>query len=163
MLQSASREVGTANAPSDDPRRVRLYLLAPVIFFLIPAIIEFGSLVSATAALNDVAVEGAQVAALGATPARIERAVVDSSSRIDADQVYTATWRRAPNGRQDESSVWHILADTGVENDAAAGEQIRVELTYSHRLLLGGLSGPFLGAAEDNTVRLTARAEVVRK
>lgn len=163
VLHLAERDLRREQGVAREPRQARLYLLAPVALILIPAIFEFGSLISATIALNGVAGEAAEVAVLGGTPSRIEVAVTTSDSRIDTRGVSTLFWRRSPDEAQGDSSAWQILGDAGAVNDAMVGDQIRVQLTYSHRLLLGGLSAPFLGATEDGTVELRATTEGVRR
>ena len=163
MLQWASREVEGHRSDTTDPRRVRLYLLAPVVFFLLPAIFEFGSLVSTTVALNSIAAEAAEVARLGGTPYRIQASIMDDrhAGRVNVGKISAIFWRRGAD--EGEGSTWHFLGEAGAENDAESSDYILIELTYPHRLLLGSLSAPFFGAKGDNSVELVARAHVVRK
>jgi hypothetical protein len=163
MLQWAAWEVRGCSSPGRNPRDARLYLLVPVIFFLVPAILEFGSLLGATLSLNRLASEAVEVAMVGGSPCRVQEAVNVPCKHLSTRMISVISFHRAAQSPDADAGAWHFLGEAGVENNAGAGDLIMIELQYQHRLLFGSISAPFFGAGNDNTVRLTARAEGLRR
>jgi len=153
----------TSTQRSDDTSGARVVLLVVALLLLLPGMIEFGLLVQTTKSLNHVAAQVAEVAAAGATPARMDAQVVSCASGINPMRISCTYLRRSWDQAQERWGPWRMLGAKGAENDAGAAEQIRVRLEYPHKLILGQLSGRLLDASEDHTVVLQATVDTARR
>lgn len=163
MLHREASGMRRQRDQSHDPRKVRLYLLVPVLFILVPAILEFGLLLGATLSLNRLGADASEVAMVGGSPCRIAEAVQVSCRHLATHKISLVCYRRDASLETATRGAWYFLGETGSENDARPGDEIMVELEYAHRLLFGSLSAPFFGAGPDGRVRLRAATEVIRR
>lgn len=139
-----------------------LALALPLLILLLLAIAEIGLMVADSLALANACREAARAAAVGRTTSEI-RAVVTASlppaMAVRAPEV-TLERRSLSAGTWSE---WFPLGDTTAGdlavNDAPTGAQVRVSLTYPHRLI----SGPLLSSAlPDGTITMRAASVMLR-
>ena len=163
MLHSVVTKQQGQSADGQYVCRVRLYIVVPLALLILPAVVEFVWLVRANVELNSAAARAAEVAKVGGTPDQLRASLSVSCDRIDWRRVTFRISRQSADDLTHGSTAWRVLGVSGPQNDAMPGEQIRVEVGYSHQLLVGHLSGFFLGADESNQIPLEARAEVLRR
>jgi hypothetical protein len=111
---------------------VEFALVAPLLIFLLFGIIEFGVMVKDVVGLNQAAREGARVAAVGATPTTLDNRVIATAPGIPGDQIVTLYEYRSYDEDTGTWSSWTALGTVDGENDASAGDQIKVSLVYPH-------------------------------
>lgn len=139
---------------------VELALALPLLLLLLLAIAEIGLMVADSLALANACREAARAAAVGRSTSDI-RAVVTASlppaMTLPAPEVTLE--RRSLSGGV--WSDWTALGDTmagGLAiNDAPTGAQVRVSLSYPHRLI----SGPLLGSALPDGILTLRTASVM--
>jgi Flp pilus assembly protein TadG len=162
------RRVTQLDSTNCDERRkgtltVELAIILPVILFLLFSILEMGFMVKNRAELGQAAREAARLAAVGATPTRMDAGVQSALATIPADDVQ-ATYEYRP-WDEDASSwgSWTTLGTDGDHNNAETGDQVRVRLNYQHPLLVPGLMGPVLSADENGERQLSASSVMMRE
>ena len=124
---------------------VELALVGPLLIFLLFGIIEFGLILKDVVGVNQTAREGARCAAVGSPPSTITTRIRAAAPTITTANLTTAYAYRRFNSISGTWTAWTTLGTSGTENDAKAGDQIRVSLTYPHQLVTGGL---FSGLAD---------------
>ena len=164
MSRRKSSAVQSCDLGSVAPLGTRDLALAiiPVVLILLPGILEFGSMLRATIALEREARSVARMAADGAPPRQIVATVKQRRGAVDGRFVecdILCNHRDPVSGRW---CGWRRPGSAEATNDAAVGDRIIVRLTYDHVLLLGGISRPG-PAVEDGSVRLDSVVEVLRK
>ncbi|MGD9495167.1 MAG: TadE/TadG family type IV pilus assembly protein [Armatimonadota bacterium] len=151
------------------PRRgsvtVELAMVVPLLVFLLFAILEFGLLVQRRSELGQAAREGTRQAAVGATPTRIAAEVASVTGTLDPALLTQSYTFRVWNAATSTWGPWQTLGvnDTGTENNASSGNQVRVRLEYRHRLLLPGLMGQVMHADEDGYLTVVAATVMMRE
>jgi Flp pilus assembly protein TadG len=140
-LSPARRKRGVAT--------VEMAIVAPLLIFLLFAIVEFGVLMRDIISVHEAAREGARAAVVGATLSTAKARAVSAALPLEV----------SPDDVDVESRSWDFdtgdwaadfapLADGGAANPASPGDQIRVTVAYQHKILLPGLFG---GWADDWT------------
>ena len=126
---------------------VEFAMLLPLLLVLLFGIIEFSLIFKDVMTLNHAARESARKATMGASTTEITDLIEAMCSNLDASQVNIGLEYRTYSGGW---GGWQQLADVttgeGLENNAPVGAQIRVTLTYPHRLIFVGW---FPGLADD--------------
>lgn len=138
-------------------------LVAPLLMFLLFSIIEFGFLVKNRAELGQAAREGARLGAVGSTPTHITSGVHSSCTTIVQDRLTTSYQFRAWDEDAQTWGSWQTLSEVAGENNAENGDQIQIQLTYNHQLLVPGLMGPVLNADENGYISLQATSVMMRE
>ncbi len=113
--------------------------------------------------LQHVAREAARVAAVGASPSRIDAYIDSCAPAMNTDQITRSYARRSWDQAAGTWSAWVPLGTDGLANDAESGDQVRVTLDYSHPLVAGSLFADALNASDDNRVTLTASVVSLRE
>ena len=142
---------------------VEFALVAPLLIFLLFGIIEFGIMVKNVVGLNQAAREGARVAAVGAAPATLDNRVIGSAPGIPGDQIVTLYEYRSYDESTSTWSSWTALGTVEGENDASAGDQIKVSLVYPHSLVTGQLFAGLADNPEQGTIDLHAAIIMMRE
>lgn len=142
---------------------VELAVVLPLVCLLLFAIIEFGLLFKDALVLQQAVREACRAAAVGATPAKIERVLRNRAVTLNANSVEIDLDYRVRQGGQ--WSEWTTLdySDDGEENDAPPGAQIRVRAHYNHPLVTGGLVAALFSSSDSTGVPLSAVAVVRRE
>lgn len=155
-----SRRTGTASA---GVTTVELALVAPLLIFLLFGIIEFGLMVKDVVGLNQAAREGARVAAVGYTTANVDTRVASAAPTLRGENIVTLYERRSFDQTSGTWSAWTALGVADGENDATAGDQIKVTLTYPHALVTGRLFSGLADDPEQGTITLRAVIIMLRE
>lgn len=142
---------------------VELAVLLPPLLALLFGTLEIGYMARQSQALSHVAREAARVAATGATMSRIQANTIGVAPSLDPRNIQTSIQYRHWDDAGGAWGSWATLADDGVENAAATGDQIRVGLQYSYELATGGLFAGLLNASEGNVVTVSSTIVVVRE
>jgi Flp pilus assembly protein TadG len=141
-------------------------LVAPVLIMLLFGIIEFGLVIKDYLGINQAAREAARTAVVGGTVAAIDARLDGSAPTIDTSQISRTYEYRTFSDSTGMWSEWMALADVGsgsdVQNCAPEGAQVRVSVSYPHRLLTGPLFGRLADDPDTGTMILTA-AMVMRR
>ncbi|MGD9495783.1 MAG: hypothetical protein AB7Y46_05680 [Armatimonadota bacterium] len=116
---------------------IELGLLLPGLVLLLLGMIELGLFARSVVVLHRLAGEAAQAAAAGAAPAAIDARIGASAGGLRSGTLARMYCRRTPSA--DGSGQWRPLRGAGETNDAAAGDELMVEVLYPHRLLTGRL------------------------
>jgi hypothetical protein len=125
---------------------VELAMVAPLLIFLLFGIIEFGLMVKDLVGVNQAAREGARSAAVGATPATLDSRIAGAAPTINTGNLNLTYHYRSFDENAGTWGSWQTLGADGAENNAQAGDQIRITIQYPHQLVTGGL---FAGLADD--------------
>ncbi len=125
---------------------VELAMVAPLLIFLLFGIIEFGLMVKDLVGVNQAAREGARSAAVGATPSTLDTRIAGAAPTINGADLSITYDYRAFDESTGTWGSWTTLGTDGGENNAEAGDQIRITINYPHQLVTGGL---FAGLADD--------------
>lgn len=154
-LSSTRRKRGVAT--------VEMAIVAPLLIFLLFAIVEFGVLMRDIISVHEAAREGARAAVVGATvstaKARAQSAALPIDVSLDDVVVESRSWD-FDTGTWGESFA--ILNDSGGTNEALPGDQIRVTVTYQHKILLPGLFGGW-ETEEGSGEKLVRAATIMRR
>ncbi|MFW6438098.1 MAG: TadE/TadG family type IV pilus assembly protein [Armatimonadota bacterium] len=142
---------------------VELAIILPVVLFLLFSIIELGLMIKKRTELGHAARESARLAAVGSTPTRMSEGVNSSLTTTRTDGVVRDYQYRRWDEETGTWGNWTTLGVDGTENNAAAGDQIRVRIDYDHGLLVPGLMGPVLNADDDGNVHLSGAAVMMRE
>ncbi len=121
-------------------------MVAPLLIFLLFGIIEFGLMVKDLVGVNQAAREGARSAAVGATPASLTTRIAGAAPTINPANLELVYHFRSFNQTNGTWGPWQVLGTDGSENNAKAGDQIRISVNYGHQLATGAL---FAGLADD--------------
>jgi Flp pilus assembly protein TadG len=145
---------------------VEVAMVAPLLIVLLFGIIEFGLMVKDLVGVNQAAREGARAAAVGAIPSEIETRIIESAPTIDTSLLtrqYEYRSYSSSSGWTEWATLGTYVADNGMtENNAEAGDQIRVTLTYPHQLVTGGLFASLADDPESGAITLHT-AIVIRR
>lgn len=153
-----------AGSPRQGTASVELAVVLPVLVLLLFGSLEVGMLVKASMTVNRVANEGARMAGVGASPARISAHIASSATGLDFDQIITRYEYRQWDTATSAWGNWTTLGTDPLnpaDNDAPMGAQVRVTLQYPYDLIFRGLLGRELGAA-DGGIILPASVITVR-
>lgn len=136
---------------------VEFALILPLFLGLLFSIIEFGFIFRNQLEEQQAAREGARVAAVGKTTTEIRSRITGSLSNLDPTRLTTTLQYRTYSGGW---SSWYTLGDdtttVPAANNAPQGAQVRVRLTYNHRLLTGQLFARMIGKPGATTINLFA-------
>lgn len=142
---------------------VELALVLPIVLLFLFGIIEFGMLFKDSLMLQNGARAGAREACVGSTPSRVQEAALSAARSLDADKLDVVMEYRARTGSGWSEWMPLELNDDGTANNAPRGAQIRVQLSYTHSLLTGGLFSWLATDPETNSVSLTASSVARRE
>ncbi len=154
---------GKSVRPQRGTATVELALVIPLLIFLLFSIIELGFLVKNRTELGQAAREGARLAAVGGTMARVDAGVHAALQSIRTETLDHSCDSRIWDESAENWADWEPMATEGDGNNAPRGAQIRVRLEYQHQLLVPGLMGPVLSANEHGEVRLSASSVMMRE
>lgn len=123
-------------------------------------IIEAGTLVGDVVALRQAAREGVRSAAVGATPAAIDQRVAAAATMDPGGVTVLCEYRT--NDQDGAPGQWTALGAQDGENNAGAGDQVRVTLTFSHRLIAGRFFS-FMADQPGGTTRSVSASVTMRR
>lgn len=135
---------------------VEMAVLAPLLIYLLFAIVEFGVMLGDVVHVHEIAREGARAAAVGATPTTIAARIQATALPMDPSAMQTALEFRSYDITTGTWSAWQTLGAGDTANNASPDDQVRVTVTYPHQLLLPGLFGSWADDPEKETVTLNA-------
>ncbi|MGC9319302.1 MAG: TadE/TadG family type IV pilus assembly protein [Armatimonadota bacterium] len=135
---------------------VEMALLAPLLIYLLFAVIEFGVMVGDVVHIHQVAREGARAAVVGATPTTIDARVEAAAAPMDTTGMQTVYEFRSYDIATGTWSEWQTLGTEDTANNASPDDQVRATITYPHKLLLPGLFGTWADDPESGTITLKA-------
>ena len=123
---------------------VEMALALPLLLLLLLGIVEVGLVVMDALSLQNAAREAVRLATLGRSTSQVSAQVSATlTSVLPAQQVTVTLTKRVLSGGV--WSAWTALGDTTVDgttqNDATAGDQVRVTLAYGHPLITGYVLG----------------------
>ena len=123
---------------------VEMALALPLLLLLLLGIVEVGLVVMDAISLQNAAREAVRLATLGRTTSQVSAQVSATlTSVLPAQRVTVTLHKRVLSGGV--WSAWTALGDTTVagatQNNAVAGDQVRVALTYGHPLITGYVLG----------------------
>ncbi len=142
---------------------VELALVAPLLILLLFGIIEFGLMVKDVIGLNQAAREGARSASVGATPATLDNRIRGSAATMEGDLIVTLYERRTYDDDAGTWTEWTVLGTSESENDAISRDQIKVTVTYPHKLVTGKLFAGLADNPEEGTITLQAAIVMMRE
>lgn len=142
---------------------VELAIILPTLALLLFGSLEVGMLVRSSLAVNHIANEAARMAAVGALPSQIDARVEVVARNIDTSQLTVTYQVRRWDVMSDTWSDWQTLGTGLAINDASTGNEIRVVVNYSHRLLIPGVTATLLHADQNGEVPLSATVITVRE
>jgi len=121
---------------------VEMAIVAPLFIFLLFAILEMGLVIKDYLGLNQAAREAARSASLGSTVATINTRMRASAPTIDTTLItWRGDWRQYHPATGTWDNAWTPLADVGsgadIRNNAPVDAQIRITVTYPHRMVTG--------------------------
>lgn len=134
---------------------VEFALVAPLLLVLLFGIAELGLLFKDLLILNNAAREGGRAGALGATTSTIAETSLSSTTGLRTEDI-SITQQYGTYDEETQTWTWMALGDNEDQNNAPAGAQVKITLSYPHTLVTAGLF-PGLGDEEGGaTVTLTA-------
>lgn len=142
---------------------VELAMVAPLLIFLLFGIIEFGLMVKDLVGVNQAAREGARSAAVGATPTTLDARIAGAAPTINAGNLTAVYEFRSFDESTGSWGSWQTLGVDGHENNAEAGDQIRVTIQYPHQLVTGGLFAGLADDPENGTITLNTAIVMQRE
>jgi len=142
---------------------VELAMVAPLLIFLLFGIIEFGLMVKDLVGVNQAAREGARSAAVGATPTTLNARIAGAAPTINASALNITCEYRSFDESSGSWGNWTTLGVDGVENNAEAGDQIRISIQYPHQLVTGGLFAGLADDPENGTITLSTAIVMQRE
>jgi len=139
---------------------VEMAIVVPVLALLLFGVIEVGLVFRDAAVLEAACREGVRAAALGNGTATVQDRVAAAATGLVAASVTVAThYRTYDNGVWGN---WTLLPPGGAApNGAPTGSQVRVTLSYPHRLIAGGLFPGLMTDPQNKT--LTIHASLVMR
>lgn len=138
-------------------------MVAPLLIFLLFGIIEFGLMVKDLVGVNQAAREGARSAAVGATPSTLTTRIGGAAPTINASDLNITYDYRAFDENTGSWGSWQSLGVDGSENNAQAGDQIRITIQYPHQLVTGGLFAGLADDPENGTITLNTAIVMQRE
>ncbi|MGI5819701.1 MAG: TadE/TadG family type IV pilus assembly protein [Armatimonadota bacterium] len=141
---------------------VEMAIVAPLLIFLLFAIIEFGVLIRDVISIHEAAREGTRAAAVGATTTTTLARANSALSPLDATEAQIALEYRKWSFSTGSWGSWQTLTNSGPVNSATPGDQIRVTVTYPHAIMLTGLFGGWSDDGESGIKTLRA-ATIMRR
>jgi len=142
---------------------VELAMVGPLLIFLLFGIIEFGLMVKDLVGVNQAAREGARSAAVGATPTTLDARIAGAAPTIDTTALNIQYDYRSFDESSNAWSAWQTLGVDGAENNAEAGDQIRISVQYPHQLVTGGLFAGLADDPESGTITLSTAIVMQRE
>ena len=141
---------------------VEMAFLAPLLAIFLFGTLELGMMLKDVMVLNSAAREAARSASLGATTTDIgNRAVAAAATINTANLTKTVDYRTYASGAW---SAWTTLTNSGTQNVAPTGAQIRVILNYPHPLIAGRIFTSMLATnSTTNTTNLRATMIMMRE
>lgn len=112
---------------------VEFAIVSVLLITMMLGIIEFGLLMKDYLTLSQSAREGVRSASLGSPTSVIQSRVMDSAPTLTVANIGVIAQKRPVGGSW---STLGLSAD-GLSNDAPAGDQVQVSLTYPHTLITG--------------------------
>jgi len=108
--------------------------------------------------LKEAAREGVRTASVGAPKSEIIDRITDTSPLLNTEElVIEVQYRTYPW----TAGEWYALDE---DNEyAITGDQVRVQITYPHRLMTGGLFPQLVDDPDNQTITLTARGVMRRE
>jgi len=141
---------------------VEMAIVTPLLIFLLFAIVEFGVLMRDIISVHEAAREGTRAAVIGATTTTVMGRTNSALAPLDCAVAQVALEYRVWNFTTSTWGGWQTLTDTGAANVATPGDQIRVTVTYPHKILIPGLFGSWADDATPDVKRVRA-ATVMRR
>jgi len=137
---------------------VELAIVLPVLTVLLFGIVEFGLIFKDIMSLKGAAREGVRTASVGAPKSEIIDRVIGTSPLLSTEELVIEVQYRTYPWTEGE---WYTLDDSN--EYAITGDQVRVQITYPHRLITGGLFPPLVAVPDNQTITLTARGVMRRE
>jgi hypothetical protein len=135
---------------------VELALLSPLLVALLFGGFEVAMMARTVVMTGYAADQGRRAAAIGKTPSEITQSVLDGLSGLSPERTTVVCDRRSIDPATGEASAWTRLSAGQRGNDAQGGEEIRIRVSYRHRLLFGG--NLLDVASDDGDITLTTDA-----
>ena len=137
---------------------VELAVVLPVLTVLLFGIIEFGLIFRDVMSLKEAAREGVRSASVGAPKSEILDRITDTSPLLNTEELVIEVQYRTYPWTEGE---WSTLDDSN--EYAITGDQVRVQITYPHRLMTGGLFPQLVDDPDNQTITLTGRGVMRRE
>lgn len=123
---------------------VEMAIVAPLLIFLLFAIIEAGWLAKDCLILGSACREATRVASLGRSCSQVITSARNSATLANTNTITAKLEYQLPG-----ASTWSLLGDSAEgANTAPPGSQIRVTLTYPHTLVCGPVASLFADAGK---------------
>lgn len=155
MLNDKGRRHGRGGTAT-----VEFALILPVFVGLLFAIIEFGFIFRDQLLIQQVAREGARVAAVGRSVGEVQAMMTGAAQGLVTSRLTSVLEYRIYDSGW---SGWYSLADDGNKNDAPQGAQVRVRCSYQHALLTGPLFARMIGRPRATQTTLAAQMVMRRE
>jgi Flp pilus assembly protein TadG len=137
---------------------VELSLLLPIFLVLVFGLLELSTAFGDWLLLANASREGSRSAAVGRTTTLIRTATQQGARPLSAASVQVAmAYRTSPTG------AWTTLGDTAGHNNAPVGSQVRITVTYLHRMMTGSMLSRLSGGPTRSSMPLTTMAVVRRE
>ena len=140
---------------------VELAVCVPLLVTLVFGCIELGGIINSLLTLGHAAEEGVRRATVGATATEVQSELISAMGTLHTGALGSESWYRQWGGTVWGS--WLTLIDQDDENIAASGDQIRIALTYDHRLLTGKMFARLADDPGGATIRLTVSRTMRRE
>ena len=141
---------------------VELAIVAPVLIFIMFAIMEFGVLFSVAVQLEAMARTAARAAAAGESWNRAWQRTEPLRCNLDCSRLSLVLEYKEYLGDGQWADDWQPLQSDGSFNTAPANSIIRATVIYHHKLLLPGLFTFLVDDPEEGTKALVARVAMPR-
>ncbi len=142
---------------------VEMAMVAPLLIFLLFAIVEFGVLVRNVVSINEGAREGTRAAAVGAVVTTIEARTYSALSGLDPGRAELDIEYRSWDHSSGSWGAWKSLTNSGAVNSALAGDQIRVRVEYPHQIMITGLFGSWASNDGNDDGIMTLNASTIMR
>lgn len=141
---------------------VELALLLPLLFTLLFGTVEIGFFVKNAAAVRYTAREAGRRAVTGATPSEIVAAARNAAPALKPGDLRVVVQKRSWDENANAWGAWQTLGEADGVNDAVRGDQIRVQVSYTHNLLMGRMFADVL-AGGNTSIPVTGTASMMRE
>lgn len=130
---------------------VEFAIIVVLLITLVFGIIEFGLIMKDYLTLGQAAREGVRSASLGSTTSVITTRIQSSALSLPSSSITITLYKRTMGSTPGN---WTSLGNKSnpAGNDASQGDQVRVHLSYPHRLITGNLLTFLAGGGDSITL-----------
>jgi Flp pilus assembly protein TadG len=135
----------------DGAALVEFAIVATLLFTLFFAVFEFGLIFKDNILVGQAAANGARVASLGAATSTIQSNVTSVGQLQPANMSIALDYQTMDSAGK--LSAWSTLTNSGSQNAAPSGSQVRVTLNYTHPLVMGALFSNAFGSSTSTNLK----------